>query len=350
MRSYYEVLNVSRDAEDVVVRAAYRAMMARYHPDTSQADPASAERYAKLLNEAYATLRDPSRRRLYDVWLRSQKAASGHRDDPQSEPRGAEPRNSGKASSSANAPVKAVVAAPSDLDRRGFRHAWLALVIPLLTWVILSESSSEAISADIAPTTIVQGPPATPVEASATPDADWNTVSPTTANENEADAEAVQTADAGFSSTPLKAESHEVEGMPESIGNERPDLSGVSEEDRRTIDLACVTQDGIVAKNSCLRSEAAQLRTGHVRPNLSRVSEEDRRTIEMACVTEDGIIAKNGCLQRQTSYLTPANRRPNLSRISEEDRRTIEMACVTEDGIIAKNRCLRSEVRSLTGE
>lgn len=65
MSDFYQVLNVSRDAEDVVIESAYRALMKRYHPDKTNGDPASAER-AKLINEAYSTLKDPESRARYD--------------------------------------------------------------------------------------------------------------------------------------------------------------------------------------------------------------------------------------------------------------------------------------------
>lgn len=51
---------------DVVIDAAFRAMMRRYHPDTFAGPKAEAERRAKQLNEAFAVLRNPERRRAYD--------------------------------------------------------------------------------------------------------------------------------------------------------------------------------------------------------------------------------------------------------------------------------------------
>ena len=64
--NYYETLGVSRNSEAEVIEAAYRALMKKYHPDLWRGDPAAAETRAKLINEAFATLRDPSRRRAYD--------------------------------------------------------------------------------------------------------------------------------------------------------------------------------------------------------------------------------------------------------------------------------------------
>lgn len=67
--TYYEILGVDRLAEPDVIDAAYRAMMRRYHPDTFAGAKEEAERRAKLLNEAYAVLRDAERRHAYDETL-----------------------------------------------------------------------------------------------------------------------------------------------------------------------------------------------------------------------------------------------------------------------------------------
>lgn len=68
MTDHYAVLNVSRDAEDVVIEVAWRALMKRYHPDKMQGDPAASER-AKAINAAYDVLKDPESRARYDRTL-----------------------------------------------------------------------------------------------------------------------------------------------------------------------------------------------------------------------------------------------------------------------------------------
>jgi curved DNA-binding protein CbpA len=71
-RSLYDVLNVSVEAEPVVIEAAYKALMKKYHPD--QKDEARISRDAAQINEAYATLKDPTRRAEYDhrLWTRDE--------------------------------------------------------------------------------------------------------------------------------------------------------------------------------------------------------------------------------------------------------------------------------------
>ncbi len=64
-RDYYEVLNVSRDAGLDEIKAAYRRMAIRFHPDKNPDDPEAEEKF-KEASEAYAVLSDPEKRQRYD--------------------------------------------------------------------------------------------------------------------------------------------------------------------------------------------------------------------------------------------------------------------------------------------
>ena len=64
-RDYYEVLGVSRDADDAAIKKAYRALAKKYHPDMNPGD-AEAEKKFKEASEAYAVLSDSEKRRQYD--------------------------------------------------------------------------------------------------------------------------------------------------------------------------------------------------------------------------------------------------------------------------------------------
>ena len=64
-RDYYEVLGVSRDADDATLKKAYRQLAKKYHPEMNPGD-AEAERKFKEASEAYAVLSDPDKRRQYD--------------------------------------------------------------------------------------------------------------------------------------------------------------------------------------------------------------------------------------------------------------------------------------------
>ncbi|MFQ5429866.1 MAG: DnaJ C-terminal domain-containing protein [Phycisphaerae bacterium] len=64
-RDYYEVLGVSRSATDADIKKAFRRLAKKLHPDQNKGD-ASAETRFKELQEAYAVLSDPGKRRQYD--------------------------------------------------------------------------------------------------------------------------------------------------------------------------------------------------------------------------------------------------------------------------------------------
>lgn len=66
-RDCYEVLGVARNATDDDVKRAYRDLARRYHPDGNPDDPDAEDRF-KEVSVAYETLRDPERRRRYDLF------------------------------------------------------------------------------------------------------------------------------------------------------------------------------------------------------------------------------------------------------------------------------------------
>jgi curved DNA-binding protein CbpA len=64
----YLVLGVARTATAAEIRAAYRTLGARYHPDRHQGNPLEELASAKMaeINRAYEILSDPARRAAYD--------------------------------------------------------------------------------------------------------------------------------------------------------------------------------------------------------------------------------------------------------------------------------------------
>jgi molecular chaperone DnaJ len=62
---YYEVLGVSKSASDAEIKAAYRKLAFKYHPDQSKGEK-DAEAKFKEVSEAYDTLKDPQKRAGYD--------------------------------------------------------------------------------------------------------------------------------------------------------------------------------------------------------------------------------------------------------------------------------------------
>jgi DnaJ-class molecular chaperone len=66
-KDYYRILGVDRNADDKTIKSAYRKLARRHHPDVAKGkDAQSADRF-KEINEAYAVLSDPEKRRRYDT-------------------------------------------------------------------------------------------------------------------------------------------------------------------------------------------------------------------------------------------------------------------------------------------
>ncbi len=64
-RDYYEILGVSRSCTETELKAAFRRMAKKHHPDANREDP-EAERRFKEVAEAYEVLKDPQKRAAYD--------------------------------------------------------------------------------------------------------------------------------------------------------------------------------------------------------------------------------------------------------------------------------------------
>ncbi|WP_321343566.1 molecular chaperone DnaJ [Breoghania sp.] len=62
---FYEVLGVTRDADDKTLKSAFRKLAMKYHPDRNP-DDSEAEAKFKEINEAYDALKDPDKRAAYD--------------------------------------------------------------------------------------------------------------------------------------------------------------------------------------------------------------------------------------------------------------------------------------------
>lgn len=70
MKDYYDILGVSRDADEATIKKAYKKLALKYHPDRqsgkSNSEKKEAEAKFKSVNEAYETLSDPQKRQEYD--------------------------------------------------------------------------------------------------------------------------------------------------------------------------------------------------------------------------------------------------------------------------------------------
>jgi molecular chaperone DnaJ len=64
-RDYYQVLGVTRDADDATIKKAFRRLARELHPDVNRHDPNAEDKF-KEAAEAYEVLSDPDRRATYD--------------------------------------------------------------------------------------------------------------------------------------------------------------------------------------------------------------------------------------------------------------------------------------------
>src|SRR5947209_2876532 len=62
---YYKILGVDKKANEKEIRAAYRKLARKYHPDVNPGDKAAEEKF-KEINEANEVLSDPEKRKKYD--------------------------------------------------------------------------------------------------------------------------------------------------------------------------------------------------------------------------------------------------------------------------------------------
>ena len=78
MNDWYNILGVERDARDAQVKAAYRKLAKKYHPDAHPGDKECEARFREI-TEAYTILSDPVKRKKYDEEL-----SRGQKEDFQS--------------------------------------------------------------------------------------------------------------------------------------------------------------------------------------------------------------------------------------------------------------------------
>jgi chaperone protein DnaJ len=83
-KDYYATLGVERGSDEKTIKAAYRRLARRYHPDVNPNDAASEAKF-KEVTEAYEVLGDPEKRKLYDQyganWEHAQNFGAGERFD-----------------------------------------------------------------------------------------------------------------------------------------------------------------------------------------------------------------------------------------------------------------------------
>lgn len=353
METFYDTLGVSPTAEAEVIQAAYRALMRKYHPDANGGRSSDAR--AKRINEAYATLSDPSLRAAYDARTREKSGWSGAPEPepaPQWEP-------------------QATPSAPSATDtERTTNRAWglgvLALGVVIAARVMGPPSPSTQPPQVQAAQPVPDAQPTSqsPAASSQGPWAAYQSAAPVGADSSPPQ-QAVQ---AGSIAAPTEIPASAAPAPPtssvsdndasaatEGVAPNRPDTSGLTAEERSSLESACSTAklvQGPGAYYQCVRGQLSQLATA-TRPNLSQTTYEERTSIESACSTAklvQGPAAYYRCVSTQVVALGRSAGRPDLSRLNGVERDSIESACSTAklvQGPAAYYACLRSKLAEL---
>lgn len=89
IHTHYDNLKVTRNAPPEVIRAAYKTLCQKFHPDRNP-DNENAKKTFLLIRTAYETLSDPEKRRRHDAWIASMESAENLESvvlQPRSKPR-----------------------------------------------------------------------------------------------------------------------------------------------------------------------------------------------------------------------------------------------------------------------
>ena len=73
IHTHYDNLKVARNAPPEIIRAAYKTLSQKFHPDRNPDKP-NATRTFQLISHAYEVLSDPAKRRAHDEWIIAEEA------------------------------------------------------------------------------------------------------------------------------------------------------------------------------------------------------------------------------------------------------------------------------------
>ena len=85
IHTHYDNLKVARNAPPEVIRAAYKTLSQKFHPDRNPGN-AEAARIMSIINTSYEVLSNPDRRQEHDLWVAQQERAFAQATKPNNQP------------------------------------------------------------------------------------------------------------------------------------------------------------------------------------------------------------------------------------------------------------------------
>ena len=135
VRTHYDNLKVARDAPPEVIRAAYKSLSQKYHPDRNPGDP-KASRTMTIINAAYRVLSDPDLRRKHDEWIRKVEAEPPAKPRPTTRP--AAKRPSRPPTPKTPAPQAPLFKSNDKIVNHLRRYGWVYLFLVLVECLLIA--------------------------------------------------------------------------------------------------------------------------------------------------------------------------------------------------------------------
>jgi len=135
VRTHYDNLKVARDAPPEVIRAAYKSLSQKYHPDRNPGDP-KASRTMTIINAAYRVLSDPDLRRKHDEWIRKVEAEPPAKPRPTTRP--AAKRPSRPLTPKTPAPQAPLFKSNDKIVNHLRRYGWVYLFLVLVECLLIA--------------------------------------------------------------------------------------------------------------------------------------------------------------------------------------------------------------------
>jgi len=147
LHTHYDNLKVARNAPPEVIRAAYRTLSQKYHPDRNP-DNAEASRIMALINTSYEVLSDQEKRKSHDLWIAEQELVVRRSPPP---PPPEQPRASRTETRTETPPPKSSTVFASRLRQNWavkhlLRYGLLYISSAVFIWTFSSDKQAPAVT------------------------------------------------------------------------------------------------------------------------------------------------------------------------------------------------------------